>query len=80
MENSLAVVCSSTDNTPALVPLRQVVLNEQEDEIEEEKFLVMKQVLNKFLKARLFHSEGKETDLSLITNVYEGEGMGILMK
>ena len=73
VENSLAVVCSSTDDTPALVPLRQVVLNEQEDEIEDEKFLVMKQVVNKFLKARLFHSEGNEADLSLITNVNEDE-------
>ena len=73
VENSLAVVCSSTDDTPALVPLRQVVLNEQEDEIEDEKFLVMKQVVNKFLKVRLFHSEGNEADLSLITNVNEDE-------
>ena len=73
MENSLAVVCSSTDDTPALVLLCQVVLNEQDDESKDKKFLVMKQVVNKFLKVRLFHSEGNEADLSLITNINEDE-------
>ena len=78
VENSLAVVCSSTDDTPALVPLRQIVLNKKEDEIEE----VMKEEVNKFLKVRFFNSQGNEADLSLKTNIYEGTtrnaGTGIL--
>ena len=73
VEKSLAVVCSLTYDTPARIPFCQIVLKEQEDKIEEDKFLIIKQEGNKFLKVQFLNSQGNEADLSLKTNRNEGE-------